>query len=472
MDVLRKPLADLPDPLPLPPPRLSRAGGKPLAFDRNVRPPGSKSLTNRALLLAALADGTSVIRRALVDADDAQRMVAALRQLGATVDVRGDEITVTGVGGRWHVPPEGSTVNLNNAGTATRFLAAASLLAPAPITIDGNARMRERPIAELCEILEELGAEIEYQGKGGCPPVRITPPLPAEFAPGVIEIPTTRSSQFVSGLLLAAPWMPSGITIKLVGEITSESYVQMTVGLLQRLGAAVRASGDHRVIRVGRGVKAFEYEVEPDASGATYFWAAAALIEGAVCRVLGLDGTSLQGDSDFPELLSRMGVSTAARSATGAATGPGLTESFIETRGPGVLSGLMADMSNMPDAAMTLAVVASFAKGPSVLRGLKTLRVKESDRIAAMQEQLAKIGVKVESPVAGDVGAMTITPPAGGVDCSPTCPPVYFDTYDDHRIAMSLALVALRRPNVFINDPKCVAKTYAGFWADFVGLWG
>jgi 3-phosphoshikimate 1-carboxyvinyltransferase len=464
--MLHKPLAEVPDPLPLPPPRTRGEA----AFDAAVRPPGSKSLTNRAILLAALAEGESVLRGALVDADDAQRMVEALRTLGAGVEVMGDgTVRVRGVGGRWKPAGEGTvTLNLNNAGTATRFLAAASLLSPVPIVIDGNARMRQRPIGELGEILTRLGARVRHLGEApGCPPMEVTPPVGLD-AERTLEIPTTQSSQFISALLLISPWIVPGMTIKLTGEVTSASYIGMTVGLLERLGATVRSSADLRVLRVGPaaggGVSAFEYDVEPDASGATYFWAAAAMLPEARCRVMGLDSDSLQGDTGFTDLLARMGATVTVRPA--ALDLP----AYIETRGPVSLGGVMADMADMPDAAMTLAVVASFASGMSILRGLRTLRVKESDRIHAMQTELGKIGVKIDSPVAGDAGAMTITPPRGGVDCSPSAPPVYFDTYDDHRIAMALSLVSLRRPNVFIRHPQCVGKTYATYWRDFARL--
>jgi 3-phosphoshikimate 1-carboxyvinyltransferase len=294
----------------------------------------------------------------------------------------------------------------------------------------------------------------------------------------VIEIPTTQSSQFVSGLLLAAPWLRGGLTLKMVGRITSKSYVAMTLGLLHRLGATVKTSEDLRVIRVGPreqqyeqslGIAPFVYAVEPDASGATYFWAAAALLPGATCLVRGLDSESLQGDAQFPDLLARMGVIVRSTTTPG-----------VSCTGPDRLAPILADMSEMPDAAMTLAVVASFARtdgmgvgaeATSVLRGLRTLRVKETDRIAALQNELAKIGVRVETSVAGDDDVISITPPNGGVDCSPDCPPVAFETYDDHRMAMSLALVGLRRPNVSIKDPGCVAKTYPTFWRDLAKLY-
>lgn len=208
------------------------------------------------------------------------------------------------------------------------------------------------------------------------------------------------------------------------------------------------------------GIRPFSYEVEPDASGATYFWAAAAMIPGASCTVLGLDDASLQGDAAFPNLLRDMGADV--RRATNPAG--------LRVTGPSRLAPITCDMADMPDAAMSLASVAAFAPGPTTIRGLGTLRVKETDRIAAMQAELAKVGVTVRQ-AGPDPDAITVTPPSGGLDCSPSAPRVEFDTYDDHRMAMSLALIGLRRPNVFIRDPRCVAKTYPTFWRDLDSLY-
>lgn len=457
---LHLPLELMPRSLRLP----DRAPGPLIA---TVTPPGSKSLTNRALLLAGIADGESVLRQPLLDADDAKQMLAALTTLGATVHKESDgRVRVVGVGGRWKVPAEGAVLNLNNAGTAARFLAGAALLSPSPLTIDGNARMRERPIGELGELLSALGCRIEYLGKAGCPPVRVSPPN-GPLRTTVVDVQPTQSSQFVSALLLVSPWIPGGLTLRMHGEITSASYIEMTLGLMARLGAHVQTSDGMRTIRVtgedahGRpGLAPFDYVVEPDASGATYFSAAAAMVPGARVRVMGIDGRSLQGDAHFPDMLGRMGVKVIENRE----------ESWIETTGPERLAPIMADLSDMPDAAMTLASVACFAKGTSVLRGLATLRVKECDRIEAMRVELGKIGVVIESPVEGEAGTLTLTPPPGGVDCSTNAPPVTFETYDDHRIAMSLALIALRRPGVTILNPACVGKTYATFWSEFGGL--
>lgn len=457
---LRQPRSQWPMRAPIVPPQ----GGFRLA----VRPPGSKSLTNRALLLAGLASGRSVLRGALTDADDAWRMMKALTALGAKTRVIGDEaVEVEGVGGRWRVPAEGVRLDVGNAGTAARFLAASALVSSGPMVIDGNARMRQRPIGELGEILEHLGARVEYLGEPGCPPMRIVPAGGLHSGPRVVEIGSTRSSQFVSGLLLVGAWLSGGLTVKLRGEVTSASYVGMTVGLLERLGACVRTSADLRVIRVGPGegrrgeggLSGFEYEVEPDASGATYFWTAAAMSRGSSCRVMGLDERSLQGDARFPRLLERMG----ARVERG--------EGWIEVTGVEVRP-VEADMSDMPDATMTLAAAATLADGPSVLRGVRTLRVKETDRVEALRAELGKVGVRVECPFEGDGGAMRIVPPRGGIDRSAEASAVEFETYDDHRMAMSLALIGLVRPGVWVRDPACVRKTYPGFWRDLSGVYG
>ncbi len=470
-----KPVSELPAALEIPTlsslPRAHRPEAR--GFDVHIRPPGSKSLTNRALLLAGLASGTSRLRRPLLEADDAQRMLAALAQLGAPARTTPEgDLLVDGVGGRWKAPAAGLTLNLNNAGTATRFLAAAALLSPSPVTIDGNDRMRQRPIGELGQALARMGAGVDYLLADGFPPMRVAPPADLRTLKTSLSFPTTQSSQFISALALIGPWLPAGITIRLTGQITSESYIAMTLGLLQRLGAQVRSSADSRVVRVGGssdpaaigpGLPAFDLSIEPDASSATYFWGAAAMIPGARARVVGLGDDSLQGDSDFPDQLAAMGATVTKAAGD---------DPWIQVRGPAHLTPIMADLADMPDTAMTLAAVACFARGTTVLKGLRTLRVKETDRIAALQNELGKLGVTIVTPVSGDDGALSLTPPEGGIDCSPTCPPVELETYDDHRMAMSLALIGLRRPRVFIKDPRCVAKTYATFWRDFSGLYG
>lgn len=451
VSALQRPLDELPDPLPIP---TVRGGHR--VFDACIRPPGSKSLTNRALLLAALADGVSTLRGPLLGADDAERMIAALTVLGARFDRRDGTVVIRGVGGRWR--PAGAEVRLDlgNAGTATRFLAAAALLSPVPVVIDGNARMRERPIGDLAEALRALGARVEHLATPGFPPLRVHPCASKRSEPAAASFGTLASSQFVSALLLAGPWL-GGLDLALPENLTSKSYVEMTVGLMRRVGARVEASEDWRRVRVAPGgIGPFEYEVETDASGATYFWAVAAIVPGACVRVPGLAVGSLQGDAAFPDLLARMGADV-LRDGGG---------DWVGVVGPRSLRGVEADLADMPDTAMTAAAVAAFAEGPSLFRGLRTLRVKETDRIEAMRRELGRVGVGVEPGAGGDDGAIRIVPPVGGAGSEVRAPEVDFDTYDDHRMAMSLALIGLRRPGVRVKNPGCVAKTYPGYWQD------
>lgn len=464
-------------------------------FDVTIRPPGSKSLTNRALLLAAQAEGESVLTGALADADDAQVMVRALRQLGAEIEVTPEfepngescgnaTIRVKGVGGRWKIKAgETVTLNLNNAGTATRFLTAAAVLQPPDsggIVIDGNARMRERPIGELVEWLRSLGAEINYVSREGYPPVMVRPRLPDAHE---ITVTARASSQYVSALLLIAPWLPRGLFLRRQGIVVSESYVLMTTQLLRRVGAEYLPTKLHLnappdVVRdvahiAPRPLASFCYAVEPDASGAAPLLCAAALGDGWKVTIPGLNTmpddqrrSSLQGDAAFFHVLEMFGAF--------ATTWP----DCVWARGcPGPLRGASLSLGLMPDCAMAAAVVAGFAQAESRLRGLRTLRVKETDRIRAVELELAKVGVDVRPFSAtdslGEVDeGMHIIPPSCGIDPTPSAPPVEFDTYDDHRMAMSLALIGLRRPNVYIRDPGCVRKTYPTFWRDLAKLYG
>lgn len=456
--ILRLPLDSLPDPLEVP-----VLGGP---FSVSARPPGSKSETNRAVVLAALARGTSVLRGALTQAEDAEVALAAVRALGARVEVAADTITIEGASGKWPVGAGGVALDLRNSGTSTRFLAAAAMLADGPVTITGNARMRQRPIGELARALDKLGAQIEWLGEPGCPPMTIVPP--AGGLPRDVELvfDSPASSQFVSALLMLGPWVTGGITVRITGTVTSSPYLGMTLDLLDRVGATVRSTEDLRLMRVspsGRpGLEAFELDIEPDASGATYLWTAAALVPGSRALVRGLGAGAVQGDALYAGLLERMGA--------GLEIIPG-DSPVTAVVGPTALRPILADLAPMPDTAMSLAVAASFATGTSVIRGLRTLRIKETDRIEALRIELGKIGVRVDVGVQGDDETITITPPAGGVDRSAGAPRVEFDTYDDHRMAMSLALVGLVRPNVFIRDPGCVAKTYPTYWTQLAELY-
>lgn len=465
-------------------------------FDLALRPPGSKSLTNRALLIAALARGTSTLRQPLIDADDARVMIAALRALGATVTINHDpaarphaghsdrpppSVRVTGVGGRWPLAP-GQTVTLNlaNAGTATRFLAAAALLAPpgASVIIDGDERMRQRPIGELASAIAAAAgpSACHFLLQPGSPPLRIAGGLLAGSpdAPARIALRTTLSSQFISAMLMLGPFLQAGLRIDFTGPITSEPYVSMTLALLTRLGAAV---SDHRPgwahaapppadPTASPALPAFDLDIEPDASGATYLMAAAALVPGARVTVPGLDtrpGRSLQGDARFIQVLRAMGARADHDHDATAITGPA------------ALCPIDADLADTPDTAMTAAVLACFASptpsnpaAVSTLSGLRTLRHKETDRLDALVRELSKLGATAHVlPTPGGDEALRIVPPQPPAAANHT---IVFDTYKDHRMAMALALTALRRPNVVIDDPACVAKTYPGFWEHLAAI--
>ena len=517
---LHLPLDKLPDPLPIP--VIERP------FDVVIRPPGSKSITNRALLLAALADGTSELRGPLIDADDSQVMLRAIQQLGAMVDIQRapnassgssvsvpalDIVRITGVNGRWKIPSgETITLNLNNAGTATRFLTAAAILAPADsggIIIDGDARMRERPIGELVDALNHLHDPepvVEYLGRGGYLPIHVHAERIEWRAPSHISFGRTLSSQFISAMLQVGAFLPGGLKVTLpASDVTSQTYVDMTIGLMARLGMRCIRNNpeDHalveqvrdRVSLHGSGrdrnpyqtvsidpqcgqehdqprLPAFTLDIEPDASGATYFEAAATLFSNAKVTIQGLDlgpKGSLQGDTHFVAVLTAAGARVERLSKA------------LRVSGPSAIKPIDFDLSDMPDTAMTAAVLACFASptpenpdATSTLRGLRTLRVKETDRLAALQTELSKLGAKIEIFQDHNDEGLRITPPPPSPTSSlrhSVTPPLFFDTYNDHRMAMALALIGLRRPNVFIRNPACVAKTYPTFWQDFARLY-
>ncbi len=451
-------------------------------FDVTITPPGSKSITNRALLLAALAKGTSTLRGALADADDAQVMLRAIETLGAPVRVErttNDQafgnatLHITGVNGCWKPRVAQPTLDLHNAGTATRFLAAAAVLGEresGPITIDGNLRMRARPIRELADALGHMGVRVEHTHAEGYPPMRVWP-LEGGRVVSPLNIPTTSSSQFISALMLIAPFLEGGLALRFTGAITSAPYVHMTRFVLEAWGVSIDADLGRAAPTLfigGQSIKSRTYAIEPDASGAVPFWGAAALASGSTVRVPGVNGSSIQGDAGFAQLLARAG-------ATMNATVSGTSITGTPRLGLGKI-----DLSGMPDTAMVAAVLACFSDGPTTLRGLRTLRVKETDRLAALQTELTKIGARVEIETMRDDEGLRIWPPAelaGSLVCveeratgrKPAI--VEFDTYDDHRMAMALALVGLRRGNVVIRDPACVRKTYPTFWRDFASLY-
>jgi len=456
LDRLRVPLEDLPEALQIPTLAQANAGAATGSFTTTIRPPGSKSITNRALLLAALADGTSTLTRPLADADDAQRMLKAIQELGAQVSRDEHTIRITGTAGNWPIT-QPTTINLNNAGTATRFLAASSILSGQPLTVDGNARMRERPIADLVKALAQLGVHATYTLTEGCPPVTLEPPASLPDHP-TISFARLQSSQFVSALMLIAPHLPNGMAIEFDQPPPSTPYIDMTAQMLRRLDVRVDQAPDRSTITVARApIAGFNLDIEPDASGATYFWTAAAITPGATATVPGLND-SIQGDARYVDLLERMGATVTH------------TDQGISVTGPDQLRAINADLTDVPDTAMSLAIACCFADGPSTLTGLRTLRVKETDRIEAMHTELTKLGIRINVGNTTDPDAFTIDP-AGFKAPFENAHPIAFDTYDDHRMAMSLALIGLHRPNTTINDPACVRKTYPDYFQDLARIY-
>ena len=408
-----------------------------------IRPPGSKSITNRALACAALAEGVSTFSGAL-DSEDTQVMIAALRQLGVEIDVdlQSAELSVTGCGGR--IPAGGGDLYVANSGTTIRFLAGLVALGRGTFRLDGTPRMRERPIGDLIDALRQLGADAESEGPGGCPPVVIRA---AGLPGGPAVVRGDVSSQFLSGLLMAAPYAKRPVDLSVDGALVSQPYVRMTLAVMSAFGIDVPA-GDLTRFRLPAGVKyrGREYAIEPDASAASYFFGAAAITGGQV-TVEGLSRGSLQGDVAFVDVLERMGCRVTH--------GP---QTITVAGGP--LSGVDVDMNAISDTVQTLGAVALFASGPTTIRGIGHIRHKETDRIGALATELRKLGASVEERSDG----LKITPgPLHGAR---------LDTYQDHRMAMSLALVGLRQKGVVIRDPGCAAKTYPRFFDDLRALAG
>jgi 3-phosphoshikimate 1-carboxyvinyltransferase len=405
--------------------------------DAVVSVPGSKSISNRVALLAALAAGRSVLDGVLFS-DDTRFMAAALRDLGIAVDA--DEaaarLTIDGGGGTW--PAAGAELFVGNAGTAMRFLVAALCLGHGRFRIDGTPRMRQRPIQDLVDALVRLGADVRSEAGSGAPPVLVQ----ADGLPGgATELAAARSSQFLSALLQVAPYAAGDVAITLTGEIIAQPYIDMTVAVMRQWGVTVERAGG-RVYRVAHGqrYRAQRYAVEPDASSAHYFWAAAALTGGTV-RVPGLHRGSLQGDVAFAALLERMGAAVR------------WDDDAITVSGRGPLSGVDADLNAFSDTAPTLAAIAPFASGPVHIRNVAHLRWQESDRLRAVASELTRLGARVEER---DDGISVWPSPLHGARIA---------TYDDHRIAMAFALVGLRVPGIEIADPGCVAKTFPAFFA-------
>ena len=414
--------------------------------------PGSKSISNRVLLLSALCHGTTVVHD-LLDSDDTRVMLAALRQLDCGVEVQGTTVTIRGLGGK-RSSQEAIAFFMGNAGTAMRPLTAALAVMGGDFTLKGVPRMHERPIGDLVDALRELGCQIDYLGNAGFPPLRIGQPDLQLDAP--IPVRGDVSSQFLTALLMALPLAAAkrSITIEVVGELISKPYIEITLNLLHRYGIHVERQGWQRfVIPAGsRYQSPGTIHVEADASSASYFIALGAIAQGTGIRVQGVGADSIQGDIRFVEAAQLMGAQITS--------GPNWLE--IQ-RGAWPLKGIDLDCNHIPDAAMTLAVMALYADSPTTLRNIASWRVKETDRIAAMAIEGRKLGATVEE----GPDWITIHPlPVGQWQAAS------IHTYDDHRVAMCFSLAAFNpdQVQVRIEDPKCVAKTFPDYFEALFGL--
>jgi 3-phosphoshikimate 1-carboxyvinyltransferase len=412
-----------------------------------VRLPGSKSISNRVLLLAALAEGTTEVK-ALLDSDDTRVMLEALKQLGVnwTRHEGTDDYRVEGIGGVF--PVKQAELFLGNAGTAFRSLSAATALAGGDYLLKGVPRMHERPIGDLVDAVRQLGAQVEYLGNEGFPPLKMAPAMLKEVAE--VTVKGNVSSQYLTGILLSAPLLGREVTVRVDGELISKPYVEITLNLMKRFGVEVKRNGwQSFVVPATKYKSPGSIEVEGDASSASYFLAAGAIGHGQT-RVEGVGRNSIQGDVRFAEALARMGAEIDF--------GPNWIQCRLGCADK--LHAIDLDCNHIPDAAMTLAVAALFAEGTTTLRNIASWRVKETDRIAAMAIELRKVGATVEE----GTDYIKVTPPAQ------LTPNAVIDTYDDHRMAMCFALVSLGGVPIRINDPKCTAKTFPTYWEVFKGI--
>ncbi|MGI9519665.1 MAG: 3-phosphoshikimate 1-carboxyvinyltransferase [Pirellulaceae bacterium] len=410
--------------------------------EATIRPPGSKSITNRALICAAMATGRTQLVGAL-HSEDTEVMVASLNQLGIAVQANSDAATIDVEGCSGRIPVSEATLQVVGSGTSMRFLTAMCATARGRFVLDGNPRMRERPIGDLTEALNQLGGDVS--SADGFPPVEVQ----ARGLPGgSARVRSDQSSQFLSAVLMALPFTEKFTVVQTHGSLVSRPYINMTCQVMGHFGVDVlqmsevgEYSVDPRHIYTG-----FEYDVEPDASAASYYWAAAAITGGSV-KVPGLKPDALQGDVRFVQLLEEMGCEISVDDE-------GITVSGRAEQ------GIDVNMSDISDTAMTLAAVALFAETPTTIRGIAHNRLKETDRIGNLAIELRKLGATVDEFEDG----LAITP--GKLTSAE------IDTYNDHRMAMALSLVGLQQPGVVIRDPGCVEKTYPRFFEDLARVTG
>jgi 3-phosphoshikimate 1-carboxyvinyltransferase len=398
------------------------------------------------LLCTALGAGRSTLRGASLS-DDAYRTIDGLRRLGIRVELREDGELIEVHGCRGQIPADEAEIDAGDAGTAMRFLTALASLGWGRFRLDGSRRMRERPIGQLVGALQSLGAAADYEQAEGYPPLTI---VARGLTGGDVLFDQPPSSQYVSALLMVAPYAARDVMIRIDGQLTSRPYVEMTIKVMLSLGVEVLASDsfDRYVVPSTQRYEAAEIAIEPDASAATYFWAAAAITGGRV-RIRGLTSRSLQGDVGFIDVLERMGCRVEQSEDSIAIHGPP----------PGELRGIHVDLNAMPDTAQTLAVAALFADGPTRITNVANLRIKETDRLAALESELMRLGARVE--LAGD--GLTITPPE-------SITPAAVETYGDHRMAMSFALAGLRADGITVKDADCVSKSFPDFFDALASL--
>jgi 3-phosphoshikimate 1-carboxyvinyltransferase len=405
-------------------------------LNASIRPPGSKSITNRALICAALAKGTSTLEGALAS-EDTEVMIESLRRLGIPVEVEldGSRLRVQGFGAEW--PNQQAELFIGNSGTSIRFLTAMLAVGKGKYRLDGVPRMRQRPIGDLIAALRELGTDVSAENGDNCPPVIVRA---RGLSGGKTAIRGDVSSQFLSALLMAAPYAKSPIEIEVQSELVSKPYVDMTLSVMKSFGVDTAAVGWVSIFIPCRSYRARVYAIEPDASAASYFWAAAAVAGGQV-KVEGLTKQALQGDVHFVDALTQMGCEVSEH------------PDGISVRG-GELQGIDIDMNDISDTVQTLAVVALFAKGVTRIRNVAHIRHKETDRVGDLARELRKLGADVREFDDG----LEITPqPLQAASIA---------TYNDHRMAMSFAIAGLKQAGVVIENPGCTAKTYPQFFDD------
>lgn len=414
-------------------------------IDGEINLPGSKSLSNRALLLAALAEGTTIITN-LLDSDDISHMLNALEKLGIQYELSEDKTQCTVVGNGGAINSEtAQELYLGNAGTAMRPLCAALCLGQGEFTLTGEPRMSERPIGSLVDTLRQAGANVEYLSNDGYPPLKING---TGLKGGELTIDGSISSQFLTAILMASPLAQADTTITIDGELVSKPYIDITLHIMSQFGISVE-NNDYQTFKI-TGNQTYQspgrFMVEGDASSASYFLAAAA-IKGGTVKVNGIGKNSIQGDTQFADVLEKMGAKIE------------WSEEYISASA-GELNGVDLDMNHIPDAAMTIATAALFANGKTAIRNIYNWRVKETDRLFAMATELRKVGAEV---VEGD-DFIEITPPQKIQHAA-------IDTYNDHRVAMCFSLVALDNEcGVTINDPGCTAKTFPDYFEKLASI--